>query len=76
MDGENFLSPPATTVHPGPVPTGFTPLTLAAVMAAARTARAESRDPAMAAREAAWGLHPALPASLIGDAVEHVLARA
>lgn len=75
MDGERFLSPSAAIVLRMLVPIGFTPPTLAAVMAAACAARADGRDPAQAAREAAWGQHPALPASLIGDAVEFVLAR-
>lgn len=73
MDGAS--TPANGSVRSQPIPTGFTPMTLAAVMTIAAAARAGGRDPARAARDMAWGLHPALPAALITDAVEHVLAR-
>lgn len=75
MDGEAWEPSAAGVVQPVLVPAGFTPATLEAVIHAARAARAAGRDPAAVARDVAWGQHPALPASLISDAVQHVLAR-
>jgi len=75
MDGEAWDASADGVVQAGPIPAGFTAVTLEGVISAARAARAAGRDPAAVARDAAWGQHPALPASLISDAVQHVLAR-
>lgn len=74
MDGALWDAPPADLAHLGYLPAGFTPSSLAAVADAARAARAAKGNPAQAAREVAWGLQPALPATLIGDAVDLALA--
>jgi hypothetical protein len=76
MDGGLQGSPSSDLSQQGFVPTSFTALTFAAVMAAAHLARMARHDPARAACKTAWGLHPSLPESLIGNAVEHVPARA
>lgn len=47
--------------------------TLAAVRAAAEEAIRRGRDGPAAAREQAWAMHPAWPASLIGEAVDLAL---
>lgn len=70
------MSPPAgDRARPGVIPAGFAEASVAALLAVARAARAAGEDPAAEVRDLAWGLHPALPASLIGDAVEYVLAQ-
>ncbi|MBS7810558.1 hypothetical protein [Roseococcus pinisoli] len=75
MRGEIRDPPAGALARPGAVPVGFNGASMAALLAVARSARAAGIDPAAEVRDLAWGLHPALPAALIGDAVEHVLAR-
>lgn len=71
MDGEVW----SAVSEAQAVPTGFTPVSLAAVVDAVRAAREVGQDPVNAARETAWSMHPALSAALIGDGVDYVLAR-
>jgi predicted RecB family endonuclease len=47
--------------------------TLRAIRQAAQAARVEGRDPSVAARDVARAHHPALPATLIGEAVRAAL---
>nr|WP_314075208.1 hypothetical protein [uncultured Roseococcus sp.] len=75
MDGEIRDPSAGDLARPGAVPVGFNEASTAALLAMAQAARAAGIDPAAEVRDLAWGLHPALPAALIGDAVEHVLAR-
>ena len=75
MDGEIWDPPAGDPARPGAIPAGFTGASIAALLAAARSLRPAGGDPAAEMRALAWGLHPALPAPLVGDAVEHVQAR-
>lgn len=60
---------------PDELPAWIAEATLRAVEQAARHARACGRDSAAAAREAVWMRHPALPATMVADAVSIVLRR-
>ncbi|MDB5415315.1 MAG: hypothetical protein JWR10_3650 [Rubritepida sp.] len=56
------------------VPDWLQPSTVAAMRNAEQHARARGRDGAAEAWEVAWGHHPALPATMINEAVAAVLA--
>lgn len=55
------------------LPQGFNQISYEAVRRAVLVARQRGLDEARAARETAWGMHPALPVPLVNDGAEQAV---
>jgi hypothetical protein len=70
MDGDQGTAGPAQRQFRRRIPAGLNEASYEAVRQAVLIARQHGTDEGKAAREVAWGQHPALPLPMIWDAAE------